>query len=133
MSSWIYIAFAVVAAFAVVRLFRRGADVTSWADHAVASGDLRMLVEHIEKNDADPGTSWDQAIGQLWQAYNRETAARLVVEGARRTEAPVLQYWIKRFQEVEPELADEHFSEEFLERYYRPEVASKCGRSCGCG
>ncbi len=133
MTTWIYIAFAAVAAIAVLRLFRRGADVAAVAAHAAASGDVTLLVEQIEASDADPATSWDQAIARLWEAYHRETAARLVVEGARRSQAPVLQYWIQRFLEVEPEIAEEHFTPEFLDRYYRPEVAAKCGRGCGCG
>lgn len=124
----------IVMVLAVLRLLRGGAQVMNWTEHAAHTGDLQLLIEKIESNtDGDEGTAWDQAIGALWEAFHRETATRLVVEAATRSDAPILQYWIKRVLEVEPELAEAHFSQEFLARHFRPEVAAKCGRSCGCG
>lgn len=104
----------------------------AWSEHAVHTGNLNLLIEHIESTSDDEGTAWDQAIGKLWQDYHRETGAQLVVEGAQRSDAPVIQYWIKRFLEVEPLIAEHHFTEEFLDEFYRPDVAASCGR-CGCG
>lgn len=133
MSIWILGILAVVAALIVLRGLRTGGGVASWADHAAHSGDLQLLLRHIETSGPDTANAWDQAITTLWQSYHRETAARLVVEAAKRSDAPVVQYWIKRFQEVEPEIASEQFSDEFLAAYYQPQVAAKCGRGCGCG
>ena len=132
MSIWIIGFIGVVAVLVVLRGFRTGGDVVNWSRHAAHSGDLHLLVRHIETSGSDTANAWDQAITNLWQSYHRETGARLVVEAAKRTDAPVVQYWIRRFQEVEPEIAGEHFSEEFLTAYYRRDVAAKCGRSCGC-
>lgn len=133
MSIWMIGAIGLVLAFIAVRYLRGGADVTSWTQHATHSGNLELLIEHIETSGPDTATLWNQAIDSLWQAYQRDMAARLVVEGARRSDAPIIQYWLRRFQEVEPELAREHFSEGFLAEHYRPDVAAKCGKSCGCG
>lgn len=104
----------------------------TWSEHAAHTGNLNLLIEHIESTSDGEGTAWDQAIGKLWQDYHRETGAQLVVEGAQRCDAPVIQYWIQRFLEVEPLIAEHHFTEEFLDEFYRPEVAASCGR-CGCG
>jgi hypothetical protein len=127
--------FGITIALVVGRFLRGGADVASWTEHAAHTGNVDLLVEHIEKggDSRDAATEWDQAIGALWQSYNRETAAQLVIEGAKRSDAPVIQYWIRRFIEVEPEIAATHFTEGFLRDHFRPDVAASCGKSCGCG
>lgn len=101
---------------------------------AQGAGDFSAVVAFIDAYpEAGQGTQWDQAIGQLWQAYAREDAARLIVEAAQRSEAPVVQYWIRQVLEIEPEIAEAHFSAEFMAEYFRPEVALACGKGCGCG
>lgn len=112
----------------------RTSSVSAGTAHARKTGELDLLIEAIETTPyQEQATQWDQAIGELWQAYAREEAAKLVVEAAKRSDADIIQYWIRRVIEVEPEIASERFSEEFMEEYFRPEIASKCGRSSCCG
>ena len=97
-----------------------------------ANGNVGALVTVIEgAPEAKQATMWDQAIGTLWREYRREEAFELMKEGAMRSEAPIVQYWLQNAMEVEPEMAALSFDAEFLESYFRPSVAAKCGR-CGC-
>jgi hypothetical protein len=112
----------------------RTSGVAVGTTQARESGELGTLIEAIETTPfAEQATQWDQAIGELWQSYARDEAARLVVEAAKRNDADVIQYWIKQVIEVEPEIASEHFDEEFMAEYFQPEVAAKCGRGGCCG
>ena len=134
MSVWTLGIIGIALLFVALYFLRGGADVEKWAHHAAHTGNLDLLLRHIEtSNPHDTASTWNQAIDILWQNYHRDTAGRLVVEAAKRTDAPIVQYWIQRFREVEPEIAARHFSPEFLAEYFRPDVAAKCGRSCGCG
>lgn len=101
-------------------------------DLAHRTGDIPALIASIEAapEHVQP-TLWDQAIGSLWNEYARETATRLIMEAAERSEAPIIQYWLKKVMEVEPEIAHEFFTEEFLTRHFRPDIAAQCGRK-GC-
>src|SRR5690606_21977740 len=100
-------------------------------DRAHRTGDIVPLVAVIAATNTDQATLWHQSINSLWQSYARETAARLIVEAASRTDAPIVQYWVSRVLEVEPEIAEDHFPPEFLAELFRPEVAKSCG-PCGC-
>lgn len=92
-------------------------------------GEVRPVVEQVERlRAAARPTAYNHAIRQLWDGYERELAVELVKELARRhSEAMISQYWIKQVMQVEPKLAGDRFSREFLEAYYQPEVASQCG------
>lgn len=92
-------------------------------------GPLLTLVERAPKQ-TQPDL-WDQAISQLWQRYERELVAKLLLEAAPRSDAKIIQHWLRQLLEIEPEIAKEHLSEAFLLAHFKPEVASKCGR-CGC-
>lgn len=97
-----------------------------------ANGSVAAVVTVIEEApEGKRATMWDQAIGTLWREYRREEAFELMMEGAIRSEAPIVQYWLRNAMEVEPEMASLKFNQEFLETYFRPSVAAKCGR-CGC-
>lgn len=118
----------------MARTALRSTGISSRIAHAAQTGELHLLIEAIEGlPDEEQPTHWDQAIGQLWQEYARETATRLIMAAAERSDAEVIQYWIRRVMEVEPALADEHFDEEFMQRYFQPEVAERCGRTSCCG
>lgn len=131
---WLGLAVAVIIALWMARTASRSTGIGSRIAHAAETGELHLLVEAIEQiPEGERPTHWDQAIGRLWQEYARDTATRLVKAAAERSEADIIQYWIQRVHEVEPELAEEHFDEEFMERYFRPEVARQCGRSSCCG
>ncbi len=100
---------------------------------AKRTGDLSplaaMLAAAPEKTQAD---KIDQTCIKLWNSYEREATARLLVEIAPQSDAPIVQYWIKQVLEIEPEIAAQVFTVGFMEEQFRPDVASKCGR-CGCG
>lgn len=99
---------------------------------ARATGDVSGLVAAIQASpESSRPTLWDQAIGALWGEYAREAATSLIMAGAQRSDASILQYWIKQVMEVEPEIAEAYFDEEFLANHYHPQVAASCGR-CGC-
>lgn len=98
------------------------------------TGEVGAVIVAVEgAAESKQATMWDQAIGALWREYRRPEAIQLMIAGARRSEAPILQYWLKNAMDVEPELAAEHFTEEFLEEHFRPMVAASCGRAGCCG
>lgn len=102
-------------------------------DQARETGEVAGIVAAVEgKPEKKHPNLWDQAIGTLWQEYHREAALTLMVAAARRSDAPIVQFWLKKALDVEPELAEEQFSEEFLEEFYRPGVAASCGRVSCC-
>lgn len=130
------IGFGVVTAFAVVLflLSRAGQDanLSSAIDQTRRTGAPEPIVEFVadQPEDRRP-THWDNALKQLWDSYNRTEAARVVMAAARRSDASILQYWIQQVLDVEPRIAEEVFTESFLRAHYRPDVASRCGKS-GC-
>lgn len=126
------IAIGVLVVFFVGRMALDNSSVDSALAETQKTGDPMPVVEAITAVDEERRpTKWDYAINRLWQAYARETAAALIVAAAERSEATILQYWIQQVLQVEPEIAETTFSEEFLERHYRPDVAARCGKS-GC-
>lgn len=132
MEIW-WIVLAVVGMVVVFRLLGAG-RLSSALDKARETGEVAGVVAAIEAEPEKKHPNlWDQAIGTLWEEYHREAAMALMIAAGRRTEAPIVQYWIKKAMEVEPEMADEQFTEEFLEEYFRPSVAAKCGRVSCCG
>lgn len=126
------IAIGVLVVFFVGRMALDNSSVDSALAETKKTGDPMPVVEAITAVDEERRpTKWDYAINRLWQAYARETAAAVIVAAAERSEATILQYWIQQVLQVEPEIAETTFSEEFLETHYRPEVAARCGKS-GC-
>ncbi len=79
-------------------------------------------------SDAKQPTAYNRAIRQLWDAYERDMAAALVRKFAEaRPGDRIVQYWIDQVRSVEPELAERMFEQDFLDRYFHPEVAQTCG------
>src|SRR5690554_2046788 len=102
--------------------------------HAMRTGEIAGVLAAVES--ASPGeqpTLWDHAIGELWKAYQRETATNLIMEAASRSDADIVQYWVRQVMEVEPEIAAQRFTPEFLEAFFKPDVAARCGRKGCCG
>ena len=132
MSSWIWVVLGTVVfgfvAGASIKLGRKDPVKV-----ALKTGELGPLLESIESSVGDRATTWDKHISTLWNAYERETAAKLVVEGARSCDADILQYWIRQVIEVEPEIATETFTPEFLEACFNADAANRCGRKGCCG
>jgi hypothetical protein len=135
MSTWLLVGIgAAVVGFVAVGS-RRGQSFSGALQRAKRQGELDGLIQAIERAPKiEQATLWDQAIGRLWQSYERQTAARLAREAVQRSDAQILQYWLKQIMEVEPEIAAEVFDQAFLLAFFQPEVAKSCGRcgSCGC-
>ncbi len=127
-----WVAFAVVGLLLAIRLLGPGKFAQA-LEKARQTGEVAGIVAAVEAAPEKKHPNlWDQAISTLWQEYHREAALVLMVAAARRSDAPIVQFWLKKAMDVEPELVAEHFDEEFLEEYFRPEVAAKCGRVSCC-
>jgi hypothetical protein len=98
-------------------------------DQAAKKGDITPILDAIARksDDARP-TAFNHAIRRLWDRYERPLAVRLVKELAERHgSSTIAQYWLRQVITVEPRMAKESFSQEFLTAHYQPEVAAKCG------
>ncbi len=126
----------IAAAIGLVVLFRvlSPSRLKAAMNKARKTGEVAGIVAAVEEEPEKKHPNlWDQTIGTLWQEYHREAALALMVAAALRSEAPIVQYWLKRAMEVEPQLAEETFSQEFLADHFRPDVAARCGRTGCCG
>ena len=124
---WILGLVAILAAFLALR---RGAGIGRLVDRTLATGDPSDLVEHLSRQpETTRPTAFDQAVRNLWDRYERAMAARVVRAGAGLVAgASITQYWIRQILEVEPEVSRREFDDDFLETYYQPEVAARCGK-----
>src|SRR5690554_3359402 len=100
---------------------------------AMKTGDIDPIGEAISAMPAGQQVNAiNTAINRLWVGWERETAIRMVREVTEHIpEELIIQFWLRKAMEVEPELAAKHFSDTFLLTYYKPEVARRCG-SGGC-
>lgn len=127
------IALAVVGLIVAFKMLGTG-KMAAALDEARQSGEVAGIVAAIEDAPEKRHPNlWDQSISTLWEEYHREAAMDLMVAAARRSEAPIVQFWLKNAMEVEPQMAEERFSDEFLEQYFKPSVAAQCGRVGCCG
>ena len=131
MSGWVWIGVGVLVV-GFVAVGSRPGRMRRALKLARETGDLTLVVEAIERTPRlEQPNAWDQALSELWRAYERELAAQLVIEAARRSDADIVQYWIQQVLTVEPMIAREVFTQEFVTEFFDPLVASKCGRG-GC-
>ncbi len=124
-------ALALVALGLLAKLLSR--SVTSPAKackQAVADDDLAPLLAWVDRHPTGTQTTaFNRAIRQLWDDYEREIATRLIRElASRHAETRIAQYWLDQAQRVEPEIAERALDRDFIRRYYKPEVAAKCGQ-----
>ena len=100
---------------------------------AQRTGDLTAIEQAAQGMSEDRVvTAFHWAIKQLWDAYERETAVRLIKEVTETVpDEDIVQFWMRKVLEIEPGLAREYFSEAFLLAYFRPQVAARCGTG-GC-
>ena len=97
------------------------------------TGELGPLIDWVEQRPlVAQADAWDQLMLGLWQRYERGLAAALIMAAAPRSDAKIVQYWIGQVISIEPEIAQEVFTQAFLAEHFRPEVAAACGK-CGCG
>lgn len=134
MDTWMWIAIGACALFGFVAVNKvRPMSLDRGLEIARKEGDFSPLIEVIERGNLEQqATLWNQVFDRLWKAYDREIVAQLVVEAAMRCDADILQYWIQKVLEIEPEIAQDVFSPAFLIGFFKPDVAAKQGK-CGCG
>jgi hypothetical protein len=112
----------------------RSSSISAATAHAQKTGELTPLVAAIEATpEADQPTQWDHAIETLWGQYAREEAAELIIEAAHRSDADIVQYWIRHVHEVEPAIAEQYFTDEFMREHFDPETAARCVKGGCCG
>lgn len=118
-----------LAALAVVAWLLRPGQLGRAVDRAMKTRDLEPLAEIVRKKRGEErATAFNHAVRRLWDGYERELAAHFVTLMAPElSDVRIVQYWMKQILEVEPELARQRFADTFLEQFYRPDVAQKCG------
>ena len=95
----------------------------------VRENDLAPVLAAIGKRSegAQPA-GYNHAVRRLWDGYQRPLAIDLIKEMAINFgTAHITQYWIDVALKVEPQLSRQKLSRGFLDTYYQPEVAAKCG------
>ncbi len=126
--------FAAIAAISLllIQIANRSSALEDALARARDTGEVEPVARALASDaEDDQATEWNEVIDDLWQSYHREEAARLVVEAVDYTDATILQYWMREIMQVEPDIANKVFDEDFLEEHFDPEVASRCGSS-GC-
>lgn len=132
MGSWMMIGAAGAGVALVVGPMLRPNPKKRALELARHTGDLGPLIAHVEQGATlSKVDAWDQLFLELWQRYDRELAAKLMIEVVQRHDAKIFHHWIKQVLEIEPELAQTVFTQEFLATHFRPELAMQCGK-CGC-
>lgn len=125
---WIAIAAGVIILFLLSKVFMPALDKV--VDESARQKDTGPILEAISKMNAGAQPSaYNRAIRRLWNGYQRPLAVELVVELAKNHgNSNIAQYWIKQVMSVEPQMAKQKFSKQFLKEHYQPEVAAKCGQ-----
>lgn len=100
---------------------------------AMKTGDIDPIGEAVSAMAAGQQVNAiNSAINRLWTGWERETAIKMVREVTEHIpDELIVQFWLRKAMEVEPDLAAQYFSDTFLLAYYKPEVAKRCG-SGGC-
>jgi hypothetical protein len=127
-SYWIYIIVGGLVLVVFWRLSRK--SLSNIVDNALKDKDIQPILQAIESRSGDSQPNgYNLAIRRLWDSYQRSLAIELVVELAKKHgDEKIAQYWLKQVMTVEPKMAQESFSKEFLDAYYKPEVAAQCGK-----
>jgi len=95
----------------------------------LSAQNLEPLIAHLSRgNEPALPNMYHRAINRLWTSHERELATGLVkVLTVTHPTAKISQYWINQALTVEPAIARDNFSDDFLGRYFNPQVASQCG------
>ena len=125
----------VCAVFIVVLLMMtlRGNKLGKEIKKARETKDIGPIITIIDEDKtADVATSFNVAIKQLWDGYDRELAMDLIHALLERNDkAPISQQWLQQALTVEPELARKQLGEEFIKAHFHEEIAQSCAGSCG--
>ena len=108
-----------IAIVALILIKRRPDPLSEATQAAIESAKLDKLIEYLQSlpERARIG-AYDKAIKEMWRAYERPLAIRLVKHlGVHHHESSTAQYWIRNVLEVEPELARKSFNKKFLEEH----------------
>lgn len=99
------------------------------------SGDIDPIGEAVSALPAGQQINGiNHALTRLWEGWERETAIRMIRDVAEHIpDELILQFWMRKAMEVEPELAEHYFTETFLLAYFKPDVARTCGSGGCCG
>jgi len=125
-TTWLIAALVAVLLIAVLWPSRRARLIA----RARKTRDIAPLVALLDATTASQrATAYNTVVKQVWDAYDRPLAAELVRAMARvERDAFITQYWIRQILEVEPELAEQSFDEDFLHSYYQPAIAAQCDK-----
>lgn len=89
------------------------------------SGALKGISELNENVQAE---AFNHLIRALWNMYERELAILFIRELAKmHCGTKISQYWINQAMSVEPDMAKLQMDKDFLDTYFKPEVAAQCG------
>lgn len=121
--------------------------VVLWIVFSAVSGNPKSKAFKVVRKTHDPSgliaaidadktsdipTEYNSYIKTLWDAYDRETATKLIQALLERNDtAPISQFWLKTLLDVEPELARTMLGEPFIMAHYKEGIAAKCGSGCG--
>ena len=124
---WIVFAALLVA---LAYVFRSTSGLDGAIKHALAHQELGRLREALAATHSEERpTAYDQAIARFWEQFERKLACELIGDLAEEhDETKIAQYWMHQALVTEPAIARERLTPDFLERYYKPEVAATCGR-----
>lgn len=124
--AWVLLSVAALAAWAWLA---GRSDPVRLADRAATTGDAGPLLARLHRVRAgEQPTEYHRVLKRLWDGYHREVGVAVAMDLATsHREAPVAQYWLKRFLDHEPEIAQRHLDDAFLEAFYDAGVAAKCG------
>ena len=120
------IALAGVAVFLARRLAQPG--VGRALARAIDAADATPLLQALSalKPNTQP-EAFNTTIRKLWDRYERDLAAQLIVAlGRDHSDKKIAQYWMRQLLTSEPRLA-KLLTPEFLAAHYNPEIAAQCG------
>ena len=125
----IVLALVVAGIFALWALSRTRQDPLALAEQAVRTGEMSPVLAALRRLPAGSRpTEYHRVIRRLWDGYHREEAVHLAKVFAREhRDAAVAHFWLRQFQQLEPEIAAKHLDPEYLAAYFDPAVAACCG------
>ncbi len=128
MSSY-WIGSALVLIILVLLIKKRGPSLPDLVDKAIKEEDISPLMVAIASLPMKKRPSFfQQAIEMLWNGWHRVLAAELIREFVTMHPDDRLgHYWIQKVLEVEPEAAEEVLDDDFIENFYRQDLAATCG------
>lgn len=122
-----------IVVLAVIYSFLAGPSVVRLVQQAQDKGDPEPIL-NVAKGLPPARRSYffQQAIDILWRCYERELATKVIREFVTlHPNEKICQYWLKQALELEGGTARKVLGSEFVDNYYRPDVAATCGFASG--